>query len=323
MNALVSIIVPIYNAEKYLCDCLDSLVLQSYKNIEIILVNDGSTDNSFKICTKFETQDLRVKIVNKENGGVASARNLGLTIAKGEYILFVDSDDFVDKNYVSKMCEEALKNSSDLVFCQYASYIDGKIVNVKESLPHILTVDIKNDEFKNFVCGFLPVKRSYSTIAFRVLYKKEVINRIYFDLNLRIGEDWVFLLKAIFNSKKITSIGYHLYYYRKNQQSVTHSYRKNYLENQLKLYNEIGGIFACFDSDEVQSALTVNNALLCYSAFLNEIRYRNVGWGKEINKIRKSELYPYFRLKNGLKIRGLKSKFKFIVIWVLVKFRLV
>ena len=96
MGKLISVIIPVYNAEKFLKSCLDSVVNQTYKNLEIILVDDGSKDNSLEICKQYEKKDKRIKLICKKNGGAASARNLALTIAKGDYITFVDSDDFIN-----------------------------------------------------------------------------------------------------------------------------------------------------------------------------------------------------------------------------------
>ena len=121
---LVTIIVPVYNAENELCRCVDSILAQSYKNLEIILIDDGSKDNSLEICSKYSRKDNRIKIFHKNNGGVSSARNFGLTEASGKYICFVDSDDWLDEQYVEALHEEILKNDSDIVIGGF-SYVYG------------------------------------------------------------------------------------------------------------------------------------------------------------------------------------------------------
>src|SRR5699024_1725724 len=127
MNILVSIVVPIFNSEKYLDETISSILSQTYKNIELILVNDGSTDRSLEICTNYEKTDERVFVVNQTNQGVSAARNKGIVYAKGEYIQFVDSDDIVDPRMTEKLVNKILKDS-DLVICGYTKvlYINNK-----------------------------------------------------------------------------------------------------------------------------------------------------------------------------------------------------
>ena len=118
MKELVSIVVPIYNVDKYLEECIESLKNQTYKNVEIILINDGSTDNSEQICRKEERQDNRIVFINKNNGGSASAKNVGLEIAKGDYISFVDSDDFIELDMIEYMVNTIKKYNADIVQCK-------------------------------------------------------------------------------------------------------------------------------------------------------------------------------------------------------------
>ena len=115
----VSIVVPIYNAEKFLTTTVDSIIAQTYKNIEIILVNDGSTDGSLALCQTFLEKDKRIKVVDKQNGGVSSARNCGIHTASGEFIMFVDSDDLIEKDACEKLVKNAIATKSDIVFCNY------------------------------------------------------------------------------------------------------------------------------------------------------------------------------------------------------------
>lgn len=116
---LISIIVPVYNVEKYLEHCLNSIINQTYKNLEIILVNDGSTDNSLEICESFKQKDSRIKIITKGNGGLSSARNEGLKIAKGNYISFVDSDDWIDADFIKALYNNLISTDSDMSTCEF------------------------------------------------------------------------------------------------------------------------------------------------------------------------------------------------------------
>lgn len=117
-NELISIIVPVYNVEKYIAKCLDSLVNQTYLNIEILLIDDGSTDKSLSICKKYAAVDSRIKLFSKENGGVSSARNLGLLHVQGEYVVFVDSDDFVSPKYCEHLYQLTISTKFRVSFCK-------------------------------------------------------------------------------------------------------------------------------------------------------------------------------------------------------------
>jgi glycosyltransferase involved in cell wall biosynthesis len=123
-NAVISVIVPIYNVELYLKRCVDSIVEQSYANIEIILVDDGATDNSPDICDSYAKTDYRIRVVHKENGGLSSARNAGINIMNGEYVLFIDSDDYIEKDMISKLYLVAQEKNADIVTCQFIKVFD-------------------------------------------------------------------------------------------------------------------------------------------------------------------------------------------------------
>ena len=135
INPFVSIIVPVYNVESYLRRCLNSILLQSYSNIEVIVVDDGSTDLSGTICDEYQKQDSRVKVIHKTNQGLGAARNTGLKIAKGEYISFVDSDDYIDLNMIEVLLEACLKTESEIAICavEYELLDNTKIINFTTS----------------------------------------------------------------------------------------------------------------------------------------------------------------------------------------------
>lgn len=118
---MISIIVPVYNVEKYLDRCVQSILIQSFKRFELILVNDGSTDNSFEICQKYRKKDSRVILISQENKGLSAARNTGLNNAHGDYICFIDSDDFIEKDYLKLLLNNLKSNNADISICEYFS----------------------------------------------------------------------------------------------------------------------------------------------------------------------------------------------------------
>ena len=125
----ITIVVPIYNAEKYLERCIKSILDQTYENLEIILVNDGSTDKSLEICEKFKAEDNRIIIINKENGGVSSARNKGIDAATGKFIIFIDADDYIEKEMFEVLEEDLFKNNVDISMCGFRTvYVNGNIL---------------------------------------------------------------------------------------------------------------------------------------------------------------------------------------------------
>ena len=148
---LISVIVPVYNVAEYLPECVDSICNQSYKNLEIILVDDGSTDNSGKICDEYAKKDLRIKVIHKENGGLSDARNTGIEIAQGEWISFVDSDDLISNHMYEKMYEAGLIYSASLVCCQ--STQDYKNINTISGDSEIKVMTDKTDMIRQMFNG--------------------------------------------------------------------------------------------------------------------------------------------------------------------------
>lgn len=323
MDALISIIIPVFNAEKYIAECLNSITQQSYTNLEILLIDDGSTDNSGSICDEFANEDNRIKVIHKENGGVSSARNIGLQLAQGEYISFIDSDDCVDKEYISAMYEKIIKTNSDISFCKYSKLINQKLFEVKELLPEYINVDTREQTFVNFFLRFFSFRECIFGSCCRILFKKELAKNTRFDLNINVSEDLLFLAKIMLKSKAITSVDQQLYFYRQTSNSTSHSYKRNYLNSQVYLYLELEKIFKLFDNKKCKKHFYTYICLLCYYVISNELRFKQKEKKTSIERVRESVIYKYFSLKNGLRIYGVKSKLKFLITWFLIKTRVI
>ncbi|HDU8655915.1 glycosyltransferase [Morganella morganii] len=216
---VLSIIVPVYNVEDYVSDCLNSLISQTLKEIEIIIVNDGSTDSSMNIVNSFS--DNRIKIINKNNGGLSSARNIGIKVARAEYIAFLDSDDWVEKNAYELLYNTAIKNKSDIVSCGF--YIAHPDKTIKISLPEETNTNIKKNK---------KLLHNIKVAAWDKIYKKSLFtdNGIIYPEGLYY-EDTPTTIPLIFMANSITTINNCLIYYRQRPGSITKEYhfsKKNF-----------------------------------------------------------------------------------------------
>lgn len=215
MEPKVSVILPIYNQEKYLCQCLDSLINQTFKNIEIICFNDASTDNTLQILKDYASKDKRIVIidspVNIKSGG---GRNAGLRIAKAPYIMFVDPDDWVDYLYVELLYNKAVETNADIVLSNYFEVNNNKISprNLFENKQNLTTEKIKSLHTESPACLWVNI------------YKRELFfnNNLFFPENIPLRQDYVIIPSLYLAAKKIIKINDYLYYYRIHSQSACH-----------------------------------------------------------------------------------------------------
>lgn len=222
MNDLISIIVPVYNVEQYIDKCITSIINQSYKNIEIILVDDGSTDNSGKICDKYKEKDTRISVKHKTNEGVSSARNYGIESAKGKWICFIDADDWIDDNYCEIMHDTAIKYNADVVLCGYNRVTPSK------------TEKINNDDIitevnsREYLINSLNPQTGYGFCHMKI-YCKDIIKDIRFKEKMQVGEDAFFNEQISKNIKKAIFLNKSIYNYRINANSVVRKFDINYV----------------------------------------------------------------------------------------------
>ncbi len=205
--SLISVIVPIYNVEKYLDKCVESIVNQTYKNLEIILVDDASPDNCPKICDKWAEKDSRIKVIHKENGGVGSARNAGLEASKGEWIGFVDGDDSIDEDFYETLLNKSNGGYYDVVACGF-KYIVGDITKLGDdyySDEHEFTKDELLAEFFDYC------KSQWVSFCNKII-KKELFNNLKFPVD-RYFEDWTLAPMVYYNADKILYIPQYKYNY--------------------------------------------------------------------------------------------------------------
>lgn len=225
---LVSVIVPIYKVEPYLRRCLDSIVNQTYTNLEIILVDDGSPDGCPAICDEYAAKDNRIVVIHKENGGLSDARNAGLDICKGEFVYFIDSDDFIVKDCISILFSALKKNDADIAIANYTS----NTINFSRS-------HFKSDTFQEISLFDLVKKMCWGDIQFtqvvvswNKLIKKDIATQNFFPVG-KICEDNYTTHKYYFSASKIIISNVYTYFYQQRSDSIVKKLSENFSKNEL------------------------------------------------------------------------------------------
>ena len=228
---MISIVVPVYKSEKTLAGCLDSLLAQTYSNIEVICVVDGSPDSCGDICDAYAAKDPRVKSIKRENGGVSSARNRGIDEAAGEYLMFVDSDDTVEPTYCEQMWKAREKSGADLVICGFHHWYVGRDVEKVPSNPGAYEVGSK-DFAKDFLTLY---QEGFLNMPWNKLFKKVLAGR--FDTSLSLGEDLLFNMNYLEKCSKIEVIQDALLHYIQEEKGNTLSTKKR--DNKLEIASKV------------------------------------------------------------------------------------
>jgi len=228
INPQISVVVPIYNMEKYLNCCIDSLLAQEFVDFEILLVDDGSSDQSGEICDKYALKDRRIRVLHKKNGGVSSARNFGIANAMGEYVCFVDADDYVDKEYLQSLYNDICTNNVELVVHGFMK-LTPKRKQVGCEFYSDAVYDLKYDLYKML----LEQNFYYRGSPYAKLYKRYILVTfgIIFDTEIAFGEDLCFLLDYMFVVQRIyysSNISYNYIQYRSSSVHKRFSFRQEY-----------------------------------------------------------------------------------------------
>lgn len=297
MEEKISIVVPIYNVEKYLKKCIESIINQTYKNLEIILVNDGSTDNSYKICEEYAGRDKRIKVINKENGGLSDARNAGLRVATGEYISFIDSDDYIELDMIYNLYQGIMKNNADICCCGKVLEYDKNDVYVNNTSE--FCVD-NVEALKKMLIG-----DNIDNSACDKLFKIDLFKEIKFPIN-RYFEDIATVYKLFIKAKKIVHIknlGYH-YVIRKNSISTEKFSNKQFdalfftkemTENIVKLYPELMQEANAFLFLEYITTMRKIKRSENAKEFKNEYGKIKKEFNKNIVSILKNKYIPFYK----------------------------
>lgn len=224
----ISIIIPVYNAEKYLDRCIQSIVNQTYKNLEIILINDGSIDKSGDICDKWAEKDNRIKVIHQVNSGVSVVRNTGLDSAIGEYITFVDSDDYIELDYCEILYKALERNNVDIAYGDYST--NKHIRNTSKQIKW------SSKEYD-------PVYKTPYFFVWGALYKKDILKNIRFDSDLYVGEDSYFFAQAVKKSSNLVFVDKVLYHYICYPNSALHGTFNSKKYTELESWNRICSLY--------------------------------------------------------------------------------
>lgn len=303
MKPIISIIVPIYNVEKYLSKCIDSILNQTFKEFELILVDDGSLDNSGRICDEYSKKDKRIRVIHKENGGVSSARNVGVESSLGNYIGFVDPDDHIDKYMYQKMIDMCTTKNADIAICKFVREINGQISEAKEEfyIRELDNIEGLRECFKGIL---------YRHSLCNKLFKKKCFEGIRFPEG-RIHEDLSTTYRLLANSNKSVYINYSGYIYVKRENSILTS---TFNEKRLQAFEGWKEIlsFMLENYPELKEQVIATFAYACIDNMiyvLNQVNNKNIR-NKYINYIKKySKKYSKMINKNYL----LTNKNKIII----------
>jgi len=281
-NDLISVIVPIYNVEKYLEKCINSIIEQTYQNIEIVLVDDGSSDNSGKICDEYASKDKRVKAMHKKNGGVSDARNFGVENANGKYIAFIDSDDYITNDYIEYLYRILKENNAEISCCNFEYVYSDKENKEIESQQEKLYTYNQLEALKDLL-----YQKNIDTSLWGKLIKKDLFNNIKFPYG-EIYEDFAVFYKVLLKIEKIVYSNVKKYFYMQREKSILST---NFGKKDLymvtaaeEMYNTISKQYP-----ELESALN--------SRIINMDFYLLRRISKKENK------QEYLNLKNDVKAR--------------------
>lgn len=304
MPDLVSVIVPIYNVEQYLERCIKSIQNQTYINLEIILVDDGSPDNCGEICDRYATEDERIKVVHKVNGGLSDARNAGLDIAKGDYFFLVDSDDWIHKQTIEIMMQMIEKNNCDLAICGYQYAYEGKEYSDKAlDLKTILDQYTNVNRYRAQEIYFTnPDKRLEYTVAWNKIYHKDLFKNIRYPKG-KVHEDEFTTFKLLHEAKKIGIIEEPLYYYFVRNDSIMGEFKASRFD-AFDGYLEKLDCYVQWNNSDLAGRILIHSIrmLAQYKKWMTEA---NVDFGQKIKDYRNILIKKYRQYKNKIDIAKL------------------
>lgn len=286
----LSIIVPVYNVEEYLRKCVDSILAQTLQSFELILVDDGSTDNSGKVCDEYKEKDSRVTVIHKSNGGLISAKIAGLKIAVGKYIGFVDGDDWIDDNMYEVMCQAAISNHADIVIVDNDMWVGNRIIKINQGInggmynKQKLIADIyPNLAFMGHIYC-LGVSPSLCT----KIIKRELLLKYQplVDRQIKGGEDAACSFPCILQADSLYYVkNFYPYHYRVHKKSMTHSKKRLEIEERLSLIKHMSEIAGRFEYEGIKRQVILYSIMVIEELILNAIECEGYIANRYLNEV--------------------------------------
>ena len=295
IKELVSVIVPVYKVESYLDKCIKSIISQSYTNLEIILVDDGSPDKCPEMCDNWAKKDDRIKVIHKENGGIADARNSGLAAATGAYICFVDSDDYIDREFVKTLYNLIIHCHTDIAAVSFKEVIKDELI---EKVPEKGDIRIFDGEDS---IRELFSNDTYANYLWNKIYKRELFDNVKFPVNRKM-EDLAVIYKLLIVTKRMAFSTQPLYFYYQREDSILHKRDRNFYKDKFELSLERYNVIA-----ELYPAMMEN--IVFFLKVILEVYPYIYEWFEEYNW-KKNAKNLFKECKREL---DLKSKIKYII----------
>lgn len=305
----VSIIIPVYNVENELAECIESVLNQTYKNIEVILVNDGSTDNSFQIVTEYANMDSRILVINQKNQGPAAARNNGLKASNGDYITFVDSDDWIESCFIEKMMKLIHETNADLVECGYKEIKDKDDINFKSYPKKYDIITDSNEIIMKHLAGDI------SFLVWNKLYRSRLVKEIYFEEGTEY-EDVLWSCAVLKKTYRVAAVREPMYNWRLRTFSIS---RRNFSEKRFTALDRFNTRIDMLKnySEEVKRLARARIIIECYL----ELREANNTSDRELMVKAQKHSNGYYKkhklsLIDFIKLRTLNEKVRYIYYFI-------
>lgn len=275
-NDIISVVVPVYKVEEYLSTCIESIIRQTYKSLEIILVDDGSPDNCGKICDEYAIKDKRIRVFHKQNGGLSDARNFGISVATGKYIAFIDSDDFISDDFFEVLLREVEANDCDIAECGVFKFSNEQSLCLEssEDTNKVMTSDawLVETRMKDFI----------SVIACNKIYKRTLFHDIQYPVGRKF-EDEATTYKLVYRAKKIARTTKKMYFYRQREGSITQStLTEKALNDKTLAFRERISFFKEKQEDRYESFTKAKYCILLISAIKETFIKNDINKQKEI-----------------------------------------
>ena len=301
---MISVIVPVYNVEKYVGKCIESILKQTYTDFELILVNDGSTDHSYDICCEYKKKDSRIKIINKKNGGLSDARNVGIDASLGEYITFIDSDDFISRYMFEFLHNILIKNNADIAICSFLRVCENE--NPIDKIPSEMNIQLLNSE--ECYEAIYSSKCDEFTVAWGKLYRRKLFDAIRYPYG-KLHEDEFVTYKLYSRSEKVVYVPIQGYYYLNREQSIMNTKFSTRSLDRLDAYQEREDFF-CDIGREDFAALAAQRFIDKSAGYFISMYPEKKKYCDKIENIRTISKLKYARYSSQFKYECLRQRIR-------------